>query len=70
MCPVKYVMCYSLSWTSTVAVALLDVGLMALIPHQFFQSIREGQVQLRMLMLLLLQKAFSRSSPPLHTPPL
>lgn len=71
MCPVAYVMCYSLSWTSTVTVALLDVGLVALVPHQFIQSIREGKVQLHVLLLLLvLQKAFSRSSPPVCTPPL
>lgn len=63
---------YLLSWTSTVAVALLDVGLVALVPHQFLQSIGEGQVQLHvmLLMLLLLHKAFSRGSPPLHSPPL
>lgn len=63
-------MCYSLSWTSTVAVALLDVSLVALVPHQLVQSVREGRVQLHMLLLLVLQKAFSRRSPPVCTPPL
>lgn len=68
-----YLLCqYLLSWTSTVAVALLDVGFVALVPHQFLQSIGEGQVQLHvmLLLLLLLHKAFSRGSPPLQSPPL
>lgn len=70
---IGYLLCqYLLSWTSTVAVALLDVGFVALVPHQFLQSIGEGQVQLHvmLLLLLLLHKAFSRGSPPRHSPPL
>lgn len=68
-----YLLCqYLLSWTATVAIALLDVGLVALVPHQFLQSIGKGQVQLHvmLLLLLLLHEAFNRSSPPLHSPPL
>lgn len=62
---------YSLSWAPTVAVALLDISLVSLVPHQFFQSIREGQVQLHMLLLLLLlYEALRSSSSPLHSPPL
>lgn len=36
--------CHSLSWTATVAVALLDVGFVAVVPHQLLQHIWEGQV--------------------------
>ncbi len=50
MCSVKCVVCYSLSWASTVAVALLGVSLVAFVPHQFVQSVREGQVQLHVLL--------------------
>ena len=63
-------MCYSLSWASTVAVTLLDVGLVALVPHQFFQGIGEGEVQLHVLLLLWLQEAISRCPPPVSTPSL
>ncbi|TNN69828.1 hypothetical protein EYF80_019896 [Liparis tanakae] len=59
-----YAMWYSLSWTFTVAVAPLGVSLVALVPNQLVQSIRERQVQLPILrLLLLLQKACSRRSP-------
>lgn len=35
---------HSLSWTATVAVALLDVGFVAVVPHQLLQHVWEGQV--------------------------
>lgn len=63
---------YSLSWTCTVAVALLDVGLVVLVPHQLIQAIGEVEVQLHvmLLLLLLLHKDSGGGCPPLHGRPL
>lgn len=59
---------YSLSWASTIAVTLLDVSLVALVPHQLVLGVGKGQVKLHVMLLWrLLLKTFSRHSSPTST---